>query len=41
MNAFFFAPALAGGTTANLFSTHPSLEKRLDQLSRLEKELNG
>jgi heat shock protein HtpX len=41
MNAFFFAPALAGGTAANLFSTHPSLEKRLDQLSKLEKELNG
>ncbi len=41
MNAFFFAPALAGGTAANLFSTHPSLEKRLDQLSKLEEELNG
>jgi heat shock protein HtpX len=41
MNAFFFAPALAGGTAANLFSTHPSLEVRLNQLSKLEKELNG
>jgi heat shock protein HtpX len=41
MNAFFFAPALAGGTAATLFSSHPSLEKRLDQLSKLEKELNG
>jgi heat shock protein HtpX len=41
MNAFFFAPALASGTAASLFSTHPSLEKRLDQLSKLEKELNG
>ena len=41
MNAFFFVPALASGTTASLFSTHPSLEKRLDQLSKLEKELNG
>jgi len=41
MNAFFFAPALAGGTAAKLFSTHPSLEQRLDQLSKLEKELNG
>jgi heat shock protein HtpX len=41
MNAFFFAPALAGGTAASLFSTHPSLEKRLDQLNRLERELNG
>ena len=41
MNAFFFAPALAGGTAATLFSSHPSLEKRLDQLNKLEKELNG
>jgi len=41
MNAFFFAPALAGGTAATIFSTHPSLEKRLDQLNKLEKELNG
>jgi heat shock protein HtpX len=41
MNAFFFAPAFSGGTAASLFSTHPSLEKRLDQLSKLEKELNG
>jgi heat shock protein HtpX len=41
MNAFFFAPALANGTAASLFSTHPSLEKRLDQLNKLERELNG
>ena len=41
MNAFFFAPALASGTAASLFSTHPSLEKRLDALKKLEIELNG
>ena len=41
MNAFFFAPALAGGTAASLFSTHPPLQQRLDQLSKLERELNG
>ena len=41
MNAFFFAPALAGGTAASLFSTHPSLEIRLDRLTKLERELNG
>ena len=41
MNAFFFAPALASGTAASLFSTHPSLEKRLAQLNKLERELNG
>jgi heat shock protein HtpX len=41
MNAFFFAPALAGNTVASLFSTHPSLEVRLNQLAELEKQLNG
>jgi heat shock protein HtpX len=39
-NAFFFAPALTRGQNlAQLLSTHPSLERRLDQLSRLEAEL--
>ena len=33
-NAFFFTPALGPGTAlANLFSTHPSLERRLEQLA--------
>jgi heat shock protein HtpX len=41
MNAFFFAPAFAKGTAASLFSTHPTLQKRLDQLNQLERELNG
>ncbi len=41
MNAFFFVPALAGGSAAALFSTHPTLEKRLDALQKLERELNG
>jgi heat shock protein HtpX len=41
MNSLFFAPALSGNTAASLFSSHPSLEKRLDALSKLEKELNG
>jgi heat shock protein HtpX len=41
MNAFFFAPALSGGSAASIFSTHPSLEKRLDQLNKLERQLNG
>lgn len=39
-NAFFFAPALTrGASLSSLFSTHPSLEKRLDQLARMETEL--
>jgi heat shock protein HtpX len=40
-NAFFFTPALARGTSlSTLFSTHPTLEKRLEQLAKLEAELN-
>ena len=35
-NAFFFTPALAPGfSLSSLFSTHPSLDKRLDQLQRM------
>jgi heat shock protein HtpX len=40
LNAFFFAPALAPGfSLSSLFSTHPSLERRLDQLARIEREM--
>jgi heat shock protein HtpX len=39
-NAFFFTPALSSGASlASLFSTHPSLERRLEQLQRLEAQL--
>jgi heat shock protein HtpX len=39
-NAFFFAPALAGGMSlATLFATHPPLERRLEQLARISGEL--
>ncbi len=39
-NAFFFTPALSSGTSlSSLFSTHPSLERRLQQLAELEAEL--
>jgi heat shock protein HtpX len=41
MNAFFFAPAFSKGSAASLLSTHPSLQQRLDQLARLEKEMNS
>jgi heat shock protein HtpX len=41
MNAFFFTPAFAKGSAAALFSTHPSLERRLAQLQQLEREMNG
>jgi len=36
-NAFFFAPAFSKGLSlSTLFSTHPTLERRLDQLTELE-----
>ena len=40
-NAFYFAPAFSKGfSVAALFSTHPSLEKRLEQLSKISGELS-
>jgi len=39
MNAFFIAPAVSGATLRTLTSTHPSLEQRLEQLSRIAAEL--
>ncbi|HRY10932.1 MAG: zinc metalloprotease HtpX [Actinobacteria bacterium] len=39
-NAFFFAPALAGGKSlAALFATHPPLEQRLEQLAKISTQL--
>ena len=43
LNAFYFAPALsaqqAQSKIAELFSTHPSLDKRLRQLSKISAQL--
>ncbi len=39
LNAFFIVPALRGESLFELFSTHPSLEKRLAYLKKLEQEL--
>jgi heat shock protein HtpX len=39
-NAFFFAPAFTKGfSISSLFSTHPPLEKRLEQLSAISAQL--
>lgn len=39
-NAFFFSPAIANGfSISSLFSTHPSLERRLEQLDSISREL--
>jgi heat shock protein HtpX len=40
MNAFFIAPAVRGVSLRTLTSTHPSLEQRLEQLARIQAELN-
>jgi heat shock protein HtpX len=46
LNAFFFAPAMSlhgigGGKSklANAFSTHPSLERRLAELDKVQQQL--
>ena len=39
-NAFFFTPAAAPGfSISSVFSTHPTLEQRLAQLSELERQM--
>ncbi|QYZ79257.1 zinc metalloprotease HtpX [Methanofollis formosanus] len=38
-NAFFILPALSGNTLMELFSTHPTLEKRVEALEALEEEV--
>ncbi len=40
-NAFFIIPAIKGDSIMELFSTHPSLEKRLERLRRLEQDIEG
>jgi heat shock protein HtpX len=44
LNAFYFAPAMklhggGGRNLSTLFSTHPSLEKRLEQLAKIQRQL--
>jgi len=39
-NAFFFAPALNSQSFTALFATHPPLEQRLEQLSRISADLS-
>ena len=41
MAAFYIFPPKAKQTVATLFSTHPSLEARLEALARLESQLQG
>ena len=38
-NAFFIIPALKGNTMANLFSSHPKLEKRIERLQNMQRDM--
>jgi heat shock protein HtpX len=43
LNAFFFAPAMklsGGGGLSTVFSTHPSLERRLAELDKVQRQLS-
>jgi heat shock protein HtpX len=40
LNAFFIVPALTGSTIANLFSTHPPVEKRVQKLMEMEASMS-
>jgi len=44
LNAFFFAPALstrsAGRSLGAIFSTHPSLDRRLRELDKIASQLS-
>ncbi len=39
MNAFFIIPAISKSSIMNLFSTHPSVEKRIAALEKIEQEM--
>ncbi len=42
LNAFYFAPAMklnGGASLSVVFSTHPSLEKRIEQLAKIQRQL--
>jgi heat shock protein HtpX len=40
-NAFYFAPALTGQSLMSLLATHPSTEKRIEQLVKISNELGS
>jgi len=44
LNAFFFAPAMnlrgSGASLSTIFSTHPSLERRLAELDKVQRQLS-
>jgi heat shock protein HtpX len=40
-NAFFIVPALRGISLGTLTSTHPTLEQRIEQLQRIQQQMEG
>ena len=40
-NAFYIIPAISGKSLAALFSTHPALEKRIENLEKVREEIRG
>jgi heat shock protein HtpX len=40
-NAFYFAPALTGQSLMSLLATHPSTEKRIEQLVQISNQLGS
>jgi len=43
LNAFFFAPAMSlqgGASLSRIFSTHPTLERRLEELDKVQRQLS-
>ncbi|MGI5837235.1 MAG: zinc metalloprotease HtpX [Chloroflexota bacterium] len=41
MNAFFIVPAVSRSSIAELFSSHPSVQNRIERLSRMQQEMEG
>ena len=41
VNSFFIIPAISGESILELFSTHPSLEKRIENLEKVREEIRG
>jgi heat shock protein HtpX len=39
MNAFYIIPAISGSSIMDLFSTHPSVEKRIAKLEKMQQEM--
>jgi heat shock protein HtpX len=40
MSAFFIIPALSGSSIMEIFSTHPSVEKRIAKLEKMQQEMS-